>query len=129
MEFSVLSGINADFVSLQDLYGPEKVPLSALVRFFFPQSTPIKYNNNAIDGSSHEKETRFILRLFIKYHELLKAYGKVPSGLEARNWLVENKDINWWTTNRDCLGKRPDHVGIPLNPSTRVIPKPLIQDT
>lgn len=106
LDYATFASINTD---LQEFYGPQKVPLSTLVRFFYPISAPLTQNNGLI-GANHEKEARYILRFYVKYYELLKTYGGVPTGIEARNWLVDNKSIDWWIQNRDCSGKRPADV-------------------
>lgn len=82
LDYATFASINTD---LQEFYGSQKVPLSTLVRFFYPISAPLTQNNGLIDGANHEKEARYILRFYVKYYELLKTYGGVSTGIEARN--------------------------------------------
>uniref|UniRef100_A0A158P4F7 Uncharacterized protein n=1 Tax=Tetranychus urticae TaxID=32264 RepID=A0A158P4F7_TETUR len=110
LDYGTFLNANTDFISLQELYGPERVPLTPLIKFYFPNSETYKANLGPMDGANHEKETRFMLRLYVNYYNLIKTYGQVPTGLEARNWLVDGKDINWWKQNRDCSEKRPADV-------------------
>lgn len=110
LEFTDLVQYDIELVNLQDLYGT--APLETLIRFFMPDTGGLQQTraDKPYDGKNYEKISRYLLKLYHKYHQLISLYGQIPSGPEARNLLVENKDINWWIQNRDCSEKRQGDV-------------------